>query len=201
MSLVSKEILKNAGKLGVSSLNPFQSQAISKILSSKNTVLLGEPGLGKTLTYIFAISSLTTLLPCTPAQKFLYSSLFTPPAKPNPVARSHGSLIILPTHEKCSEVYQKFRILAPWLNIKRVSSSMSSFIGTFLLPPDNFSNSEELESEGLKNIVQGVEWERTDVLLATPASLQDFMDCRQGLNMSGINPAYIVIDEIDWIFE
>jgi len=71
----------------------------------------------------------------------------------------------------------------------------------FLLPPDNFSNSEELESEGLKNLVQGVEWERTDVLITTPTSLQEFMDCRQGLRMSSINPAHIVIDEIDWIFE
>lgn len=201
MSLLGKEILKNAEKLGISSLNTFQTQGLSKILSNKNTFLMGEPGIGKTSTFLFGISSIVSLTPCERPSNFTISNLFTKSLKPVFKSRPHGSLIILQSFDKLFEVYKKMRILAPWLNIKRTESSLSHFIGGFILRPDSNSDSDEIINEGFINSIQGVEWPWTDILLSTPDSLIKFMELRQGLNMSGINPALIVIDELDLLLQ
>lgn len=201
MSILGKEILKNAEKLGISSLNSFQVQALSKILSNKNTVLVGEPGIGKTSTFVLASSSIVSLTPCEHPANFSISNFFTKSFKPVAKSRAHGSLIILQSYDKLLEVYKKMRVIAPWLNIKRTESSISHFIGTVLLSPDKNNDTEESYREGFNNNIQGVEWPWTDILLSTPESLKKFMDYRQALSMSNINPSLIVIDELDLLLE
>ena len=195
------DVLKHIGKLGLKNLNEFQNQAIMKILSSKNTALLAEPAAGKTLAYILAVSAMN--LPGKRAVKevFKLENLFKEQGKTVHNSRPHGSLILVPTHERSAEVYRKIRTLAPWLSVKRAACTVASVIGTFGKDPQVFANDEDYDKEGFKNIVKGVDWNSTDVLIATPTVLNEMVEFRAELNMPSLNPSLIVIDEIDWILE
>lgn len=195
------DVLKHIGKLGLNNLNDFQNQAIMRILSSKNTALLAESAAGKTLAYVLAVSAMN--LPGKNAVKEVYklSNLFKEQGKTVQRPRPHGSLVLVPTHERSSEVYRKFRILAPWLSVKRAACTVASVIGTFGKSPEMFSNDEEYDKEGFKNIVKGLDWNNTDVLIATPTVLNEMVECRAELNLPSLNPSLIVIDEMDWILE
>jgi superfamily II DNA/RNA helicase len=201
MSLLGKEVLSNLPKLGVSSLTEFQSQAITRVLSNKNTVLLSPPGSGKTLSYLLSIASFCSQSKRPDSDDFSISSLFKDPIKTPIFPRPHGSLVIVPTHERLSEVYKKLRILAPWLSVKRASCTLASIVGTFGKTPDDFSNDHEYDEEGFKNIVRGCNWNKTDVVITTPANLHELAGFQRQLKIPHLNPALVVVDEIDWILE
>lgn len=199
MSILLQDLQKLLSNLGISALNPFQTQVIPQLLRSQNTLMIGEPGVGKTLSYILALTSLTSQLLHPPQSPFDISSLFTETLQTPASSQPHGSLIILPTNEKLYCVYQKLRKLSPHLSIKRANSMFSAQSSLNSYPTNKTTSQQSNIATRLINIAKNTDWNTVDILLATPNSLSDIIQIQKTMKLPELNPKHIVIDEIDWI--
>ena len=204
LSQFRSEIYKNAMKIGLKSLNAFQSKSIPSILNSQSSVLLSEPGSGKSMSYILGLSQSISIEPGRKSPFYLNSTsvetLFT---KPSALAKgaSHGALILVPTQELSLQIYKYFRQVAPWLNTCRTNSSLSDISGSIKYINDSNANEESIKTQGFHNLAMGIEWEFIDILVSTPRLLSDIIDFKVANNAPTINPRSIVIDEMDILLE
>lgn len=198
------EILKNAARMGIKSLTSFQSKAVQSILNQQNTAILSQPGSGKSLSYVLALSQMVSLgmskKPSIYAESTL-DTLFTNPQISPSKPSNHGALVIVPTQELSLEIYKYFRLIAPWLSIGRTNSSLPEVTGTIKFINEENMNEESMKQQGFHNLALSVDWGIVDILISTPTILSQIIEYRIALNEPMINPKTIVIDEMDLILE
>lgn len=160
LSKFRAEIYKNAAKIGVKTLNSFQQKSIPTLMNKKNSILLSEPGTGKSISYLIAIAQLVSLdsyrSPSPTSQDTSLDLLFTKPAKMN-TSSPHGAIILVPTQELSLQIYRYLRILAPWLNIIRTNNSLPEISATIQhIKEDNYYE-ESIKNQGFYNLAIGKE--------------------------------------------
>ncbi|OMJ86175.1 hypothetical protein SteCoe_12379 [Stentor coeruleus] len=198
------EILKNAAGMGVKSLTSFQTKAVQSILNQQNTAILSQPGSGKSLSYVLALSQMLSLNINKNPSIYTESSLNTlfkahQTSKIKPP--NHGALIIVPTQELSLEIYKYFRLIAPWLNIGRTNSSLPEVAKSINFTNDDSINEESIKQQSFHNLALSIDWGVIDILISTPSILSQIVEYRIAINESIINPKTIVIDEMDLILE
>jgi superfamily II DNA/RNA helicase len=197
------EIYKNASKLGINIFNTLQTESIQGILASKNSIIIGEPGIGKSMSYIIGLSQLISINPNSNSSRYLsedsLNSLFIKPSVLQK-GNKHGAIVLVPTQELSFQIYKYFRLIAPWLNVFRTNSSITEVAGTLKFINQEIDE-EQMAKQRFHSIASGVEWEILDVLISTPKLLNDILNYRMGSRLSGFDPRTIVIDEMDLIIE
>lgn len=188
---IDEELKSHCKNLGFSKLTKVQKEVYEKFLnkeSQKHLSVFAESGSGKTFAYgLPLIKTLQDL-----KKREDYDDM-------------HGAIIILPTKELCTQTYAFLRKLDYTNKLKMNRTGSISHVAPHVqllksMPKEDLKKLD-LEELSDKNIINSTKWDNQDLLITTPSQLNIIQKAKKTVDPLDINPSYIIIDEMDLLFE
>ncbi|KRW99455.1 P-loop containing nucleoside triphosphate hydrolase [Pseudocohnilembus persalinus] len=161
--------------------------SLKNCLENKNVIVTAETGSGKSLCYIIPV--MNKIL----NQQDKYNQIKQDINIPiNNIQK--GAIILAPTKELCAQIYAMIRALD---KKNRIFIQRMGSIQQIAPISSNEYSQEQLRQMSFQNVVNGVNWNNTDILVSTPSQLEQILQVKDKQDPFEVNPATIVIDEVD----
>ena len=187
------------------------------MLNCNNSLILGEPNSGKTLSIIITIlQKLINNLPYNAKVSkkesedlFLNTEKIFEENKKNLTKNKEkrlisprGVLVISPRFEFTTKLYSMFRKLdySNKLRMTRLGSSLQSICPIVEHIENNDFSDSDYDQISKMNLTNNTNWANTDILFSTPMMYDYISVLKDRFDYFDINPEIIVIDDFDYLF-
>lgn len=183
--------------LGVNSLSPFQEQVVARLMTKKSTLVAGEHGGGKSLSWaLSAVAQISRGGPGAQGFKDTLSSLFCADARAGQTTGRHGALVIVPLREQIFSVYSMLRTLGGDLRVHR-TSSMADLVSVTQYFKEPKITTKVLRKLGFVNMSKSVDWGLLDICIGVPKVIADVVKYQMHEKQLNIDPQLIVLEDIE----